>query len=81
MSAATIARDETLELRLEGAAETPSFLEQYIELAERAAIEGWSHVRYLTELVTHEAEDQRRPAHHAVTAGERSCRATSRWRP
>ena len=35
MSAATIARDETLELRLK-ALRLPSFLEQYIELAERA---------------------------------------------
>ena len=57
MSAATIARDETLELRLK-ALRLPSFLEQYIELAERAAAEGWSHVRYLAELVTQEAEDR-----------------------
>jgi hypothetical protein len=57
MSAATITRDETLELRLK-ALRLPSFLEQYIELAERAAAEGWSHVRYLAELVTHEAEDR-----------------------
>ena len=55
MSAATIARDETLELRLK-ALRLPSFLEQYIELAERAAAEGWSQVRYLAELVTQEAE-------------------------
>ena len=57
MSAATIARDETLELRLK-ALRLPSFLEQYIELAERAAAEGWSHVRYLAELVTQEASDR-----------------------
>ncbi len=57
MSAATIGRDETLELRLK-ALRLPSFLEQYIELAERAAAEGWSHVRYLAELVTQEAEDR-----------------------
>jgi len=57
MSAATIARDETLELRLK-ALRLPSFLEQYIELAERAAAEGWSYVRYLAELVSQEAEDR-----------------------
>ena len=57
MSAATIARDETLELRLK-ALRLPSFLEQYIELAERAAAEGWSYVRYLAELVSREAEDR-----------------------
>lgn len=57
MSAATIARDETLELRLK-ALRLPSFLEQYIELAERAAAEGWTQVRYLAELVTQEAEDR-----------------------
>ena len=55
MSAATIARDETLELRLK-ALRLPSFLEQYIELAERAAAEGWTQVRYLAELVTQEAD-------------------------
>ena len=57
MSATTISRDETLQLRLK-ALRLPSFLEQYIELAERAAVEGWSHVRYLAELVTQEAEDR-----------------------
>ena len=57
MSAARIAHDETLELRLK-ALRLPSFLELYIELAERAAVEGWSHVRYLAELVTQEAEDR-----------------------
>jgi len=57
MSGATISRDETLELRLK-ALRLPSILEQYIELAERAAAEGWSHVRYLAELVTQEADDR-----------------------
>jgi hypothetical protein len=50
-------RDETLELRLK-ALRLPSFLEQYLELAKRAAAEGWSHVRYLAELVTQEASDR-----------------------
>src|SRR3984893_2166243 len=57
MSAATIATDETLQLRLK-AMHLPSFLEHYLELAQRAAAEGWSHVRYLTELVTLEANDR-----------------------
>src|ERR1700740_2167744 len=57
MSAATIAADETLQLRLK-ALHLPSFLEHYVELAERAAPEGWSHVRYLTELVALEANDR-----------------------
>ena len=57
MSVATIGRDDTLELRLK-ALHLPSFVEKYIELAERAAIEGWSHVRYLAELVTLEASDR-----------------------
>src|SRR5207302_8152887 len=57
MSAATITADATLELRLK-AMHLPSFLEHYLELAQRAAVEGWSHVRYLTELVTLEANDR-----------------------
>lgn len=57
MSAATIARDETLELRLK-ALRLSSFLAHYVELAERAAAEGWSHVRYLAELVTLEAHER-----------------------
>ena len=57
MSAATIIRDETLELRLK-ALHLPSFLGHYLELAERAAAEGWSHVRYLAELVTLEANER-----------------------
>ena len=57
MSTTAIGRDDTLELRLK-ALRLPSFLEQYLELAERAAAEGWSHVRYLAELVTQEAEDR-----------------------
>lgn len=57
MSAATIARDETLELRLK-ALRLPSLLEHYGELGERAAAQGWNHVRYLAELVTLEANDR-----------------------
>jgi len=57
MSAASAHRDETMELRLK-ALHLPSFLEQYIELSERAAAEGWSHIRYLAELVTQEAADR-----------------------
>ena len=56
MGTVGIGRDETLELRLK-ALRLPSFLEQYLELAERAAAEGWSHVRYLAELVTQERDD------------------------
>lgn len=44
MTAAAIARDETLELRLK-ALHLPSFLAHYAELAERAVAEGWSHIR------------------------------------
>jgi DNA replication protein DnaC len=57
MSATAIGRDDTLELRLR-ALRLPSFLEQYLELAERAGAEGWNHVRYLAELVTQEADDR-----------------------
>jgi DNA replication protein DnaC len=57
MTAATIARDETLELRLK-ALRLPSFLAHYLELAERAAAEGWSHIRYLAEIVTLEANER-----------------------
>ena len=57
MSAASIAPDETLELRLK-ALRLPSFLAHYLALAERAAAEGWSHVRYLAELVTLEANER-----------------------
>ena len=57
MSATAIGRDDTLELRLK-ALRLPSFLEQYLEIAERATAEGWNHVRYLAELVTQEAEDR-----------------------
>ena len=39
MSGATIVTDETLQLRLK-AMHLPSFLEHYLELAERAAAEG-----------------------------------------
>lgn len=60
MSALAIGRDETLELRLK-ALRLPSFLEQYLEVAERATVEGWSHVRYLAELVTEEAADRAEP--------------------
>ncbi|MGH8702858.1 MAG: IS21-like element helper ATPase IstB [Burkholderiales bacterium] len=57
MSAATITRDATLELRLK-ALRLPAFLGHYLELAERATAEGWSQVRYLAELVTLEANER-----------------------
>jgi DNA replication protein DnaC len=57
MTAATIARDETLELRLK-ALHLSSFLAHYAELAERAVAEGWSHLRYLAEIVTLEANER-----------------------
>src|ERR1700688_1048724 len=57
MSAATIARDETLELRLK-ALRLPSFLEQYLELAEQASVAGWSHVRSLAELSPEQPSDR-----------------------
>ena len=57
MSASTITRDETLELRLK-ALRLPSFLGHYLELAERAAVEGWGHVRYLAEIATLEAHER-----------------------
>jgi len=57
MSAATVVTEETLQLRLR-AMHLPSFLEHYVELAQRAGAEGWSPVRYLTELVTLEANDR-----------------------
>jgi len=57
MTSATIIRDETLELRLK-ALRLPSFLTHYVELAERAAAEGWSHIRYLAEIVTLEANER-----------------------
>jgi DNA replication protein DnaC len=57
MSAATVVADETLQLRLK-ALHLPSFLEHYAELAQRAATEGWNHIRYLTELVTLEANER-----------------------
>ena len=49
--------EETLRLRLR-AMHLPSFLEHYTDLAQRATSEGWSPVRYLTELVTLEASDR-----------------------
>jgi DNA replication protein DnaC len=57
MKAVKIGTDKVLQLRLK-AMHLPSFLKHYLELAERAATEGWSHVRYLTELVTLEANDR-----------------------
>src|SRR4051794_26467567 len=57
MSAATVVVDETLQLRLK-AMHLPSFLEHHVELAQRAAAEGWSHVRYLVELVALEASER-----------------------
>ena len=52
-----ITGDDTLELRLKGL-RLPSFLVHYVDLAERAAAEGWSHVRYLAELVTLETSER-----------------------
>jgi DNA replication protein DnaC len=46
-----------MELRLR-ALHLPSFVEQYVDLAENAAADGWSHVRYLAELVALEATDR-----------------------
>jgi DNA replication protein DnaC len=57
MSAATVATDETLRLRLK-ALHLPAFLEHHVELAQRAGAEGWHHVRYLAELVTLEANER-----------------------
>lgn len=57
MSAASIAPDETLELRVK-ALRLPSLQAHYVSLAERAAAEGWSHVRYLAELVTLQANER-----------------------
>jgi DNA replication protein DnaC len=57
MSAATISADATLQLRLK-AMHLPSVLEHYLELAQRGASEGWTHVHYLSELVTLEANDR-----------------------
>ena len=57
MNTNRMAADETLQLRLK-AMHLPSFLENYVELAERGTAESWSHVRYLTELVALEADDR-----------------------
>src|SRR5258708_40099615 len=57
MNIITTSRDETLELRLK-ALRLPTVLEHYIEVAERAASEGWSHVRYIAELFALEASDR-----------------------
>jgi DNA replication protein DnaC len=57
MSAATVVVDETLQLRLK-ATHLPSFLAHHVELAHRTAAEGWSHVRYLVELVVLEASER-----------------------
>jgi len=53
----TITGDDTLELRLK-ALRLASFSAHYLELAEQAAAEGLSHVRYLAELVTLEASER-----------------------
>lgn len=57
MSGARIGADETLELRLK-ALRLPSVLAHYLPLAERAGAEGWSHVRYVAELITLEAQER-----------------------
>ena len=54
MNAVTVSPDETLELRLK-AMRLTSLLTHYVALAERATHEGWTHVRYLAELVVLEA--------------------------
>lgn len=54
---AAITRDDTLELRLK-ALRLPSFGTHYLELAEQAAADGWSHVRYLAELIMLEASER-----------------------
>jgi hypothetical protein len=54
---AAITRDDTLELRLK-ALRLASFGTHYVELAEPAAAEGWSHIRYLAELVILEASER-----------------------
>jgi DNA replication protein DnaC len=56
MSAVTVTPDETLELRLK-AMRLSSLLAHYIQVAEQAAHEGWTHVRYLSELVVLEAAE------------------------
>jgi DNA replication protein DnaC len=57
MNTIITSRDETLELRLK-ALRLPTVLEHYIEVAERAASEGWSNVRYIAELFALEAGDR-----------------------
>ena len=49
--------NDSLELRLK-AFFLPSFLENYKDLAARAAKEGWCHVKYLEELSNLEAHDR-----------------------
>jgi hypothetical protein len=57
----------------------PSFLKHHVELAHRAAAEGWSHVRYLVELVALEASElsDRRMTR---LLGMQNCRATGQCR-
>jgi len=57
MSAVAVVPDETLELRLK-ALRLTSLLTHYAALAERATHEGWTHVRYLAELVLLEAAER-----------------------
>jgi len=72
MSCVTVV-DETLQLRLR-AMHLPSFLDHHVELAERAAAEGWRHVRYLSELVTLEANDWASPEIPYLNEGRLSAR-------
>jgi DNA replication protein DnaC len=57
MNAISVTPDETLELRLK-ALRLTSLLVHYATLAERATHEGWTHVRYLAELVVLEATER-----------------------
>jgi DNA replication protein DnaC len=57
MNAISVTPDETLELRLK-ALRLTSLLAHYATLAERATHEGWTHVRYLAELVVLEATER-----------------------
>lgn len=50
-------RSETLELRLK-AFRLPSFLDNYIEAAQKAEKAGWTHVPYLEALAEIEAQDR-----------------------
>jgi DNA replication protein DnaC len=50
-------REEVLQLRLRGL-RLPGFLAHYAALAERAIVEGWGPIEYLTELVDVEVAER-----------------------